>query len=116
MSSLNEEIIPSTLISITPKNTSENYTPVLNKEDLTVFGLPKSKMLNFFFDIILFKKNLFQNNVVLLLLWLSRSGTIWTCVTRATNQRKKENGLGRWTTSQSPPARGNRSLSSQMGV
>ena len=34
--SLKEEFIPSTLISVTPKSTNENYTPVLNKEDLVI--------------------------------------------------------------------------------
>ena len=36
LSSLNEEMIPSTLISITPKSTSENYIPSLNSEDLVI--------------------------------------------------------------------------------
>ena len=36
LSSLNEEMIPSTLISVTPKNTTENYTPELNAEDLVI--------------------------------------------------------------------------------
>ena len=36
LSSLNEEMIPSTLVSVTPKNTNENYTPDLNKEDLVI--------------------------------------------------------------------------------
>ena len=36
LSSLNEEMIPSTLVSITPKNTTENYTPELNTEDLVI--------------------------------------------------------------------------------
>jgi kynurenine formamidase len=36
LSSLKEEFIPSTLVSITPKSTIENYTPVLNKEDLVI--------------------------------------------------------------------------------
>jgi kynurenine formamidase len=36
LSSLNEEIIPSTLISITPKNTSENYKPKLNSDDMVI--------------------------------------------------------------------------------
>ena len=36
LSSLKEEMIPSTLISVTPKSTSENYTPELNKEDLVI--------------------------------------------------------------------------------
>ena len=34
--SLDEEMIPSTLISVTPKNTNENYTPKLNAEDLVI--------------------------------------------------------------------------------
>ena len=36
LSSLNEELIPSTLISVTPENTSENYTPELNHDDLVI--------------------------------------------------------------------------------
>ena len=36
LSSLKDEMIPSTLISVTPKNTTENYTPKLNKEDLVI--------------------------------------------------------------------------------
>ena len=36
LSSLNEEIIPSTLISVTPKSTDENYIPSLNTEDLII--------------------------------------------------------------------------------
>ena len=36
LSSLKDEMIPSTLITITPKSTSENYTPELNKEDLVI--------------------------------------------------------------------------------
>ena len=36
LSSLKEEMIPSTLVSVTPKSTIENYTPVLNKEDLVI--------------------------------------------------------------------------------
>jgi arylformamidase len=36
LSSLNEEIIPSTLISVTPKSTDENYIPSLNTEDLVI--------------------------------------------------------------------------------
>lgn len=36
LSSLKEEIIPSTLVSVTPKSTIENYTPALNKEDLVI--------------------------------------------------------------------------------
>ncbi|MBT4478770.1 MAG: hypothetical protein HOC66_05120, partial [Flavobacteriales bacterium] len=36
LDSLKEEIIPSTLVSIIPKTTTENYTPVLNKEDLVI--------------------------------------------------------------------------------
>ena len=36
LSSLNDEIIPSTLISITPKKSQENYKPKLNKEDLVI--------------------------------------------------------------------------------
>ena len=36
LSSLNEEMIPSTLISIAPGNTTENYTPKLNAEDLVI--------------------------------------------------------------------------------
>ena len=36
LSSLNEEMIPSTLISITPKPTTENYKPELNSEDLVI--------------------------------------------------------------------------------
>ena len=36
LSSLNEEMIPSVLISITPKRTDENYIPTLNTEDLVI--------------------------------------------------------------------------------
>ncbi len=36
LSSLNEEIIPSTLISVIPKSTDENYIPSLNTEDLVI--------------------------------------------------------------------------------
>ena len=36
LSSLNEEMIPATLISITPKRTNENYIPSLNDEDLVI--------------------------------------------------------------------------------
>ena len=36
LSSLKEEMIPSTLVSVTPKSTIENYTPELNKEDLVI--------------------------------------------------------------------------------
>ena len=36
LSSLKEEMIPSTLVSVTPKSTIENYTPALNKEDLVI--------------------------------------------------------------------------------
>jgi arylformamidase len=36
LSSLDEEMIPSTLISVTPKNTNENYTPKSNAEDLVI--------------------------------------------------------------------------------
>ena len=36
LSSLNDEMISSTLISITPKPTTENYTPKLNAEDLVI--------------------------------------------------------------------------------
>lgn len=36
LSSLNEEMIPSTLISVTPKKSNENYNPVLNKKDLVI--------------------------------------------------------------------------------
>ena len=36
LSSLEEEMIPSTLVSVTPKSTIENYTPVLNKDDLVI--------------------------------------------------------------------------------
>ena len=36
LSSLKEEMIPSTLVSVTPKSTNENYTPALNKEDLVI--------------------------------------------------------------------------------
>ena len=35
-SSLNDEIIPSTLVSITPKKTIEKYKPELNTEDLVI--------------------------------------------------------------------------------
>ncbi|HIE74437.1 MAG TPA: cyclase family protein, partial [Flavobacteriales bacterium] len=36
LSSLNEEMIPSSLISITPKMTNENYIPILNTENLVI--------------------------------------------------------------------------------
>ena len=36
LSSLKEEMIPSTLVTITPKNTSEYYIPNLNTEDLVI--------------------------------------------------------------------------------
>ena len=36
LSSLKEEMMPSTLISISPKNTQENYIPNLNTEDLVI--------------------------------------------------------------------------------
>ena len=36
LSSLNEEVIPSTLISVSPKSTTENYKPELNTEDLVI--------------------------------------------------------------------------------
>ena len=36
LSSLEEEMIPSTLVSVTPKSTNENYTPALNKDDLVI--------------------------------------------------------------------------------
>ncbi len=36
LSSLNEEMIPATLISISPKSTTENYYPELNTEDLVI--------------------------------------------------------------------------------
>ncbi len=36
LDSLKEEMIPSTLVSITPKTTTENYTPKLNMEDLVI--------------------------------------------------------------------------------
>ena len=36
LSSLKEEMIPATLVSVTPKSTIENYTPMLNKEDLVI--------------------------------------------------------------------------------
>ena len=36
LSSLKEEMIPSTLISVTPKITDENYIPNLNAEDLVI--------------------------------------------------------------------------------
>ena len=36
LSSLKEEMIPSALVSVIPKNTNENYTPDLNKEDLVI--------------------------------------------------------------------------------
>jgi len=36
LSSLNEEFLPSTLISVTPENTSENYTLELNNDDLVI--------------------------------------------------------------------------------
>jgi len=36
LSSLKEEMIPSNLISVTPKSTNENYIPDLNTEDLVI--------------------------------------------------------------------------------
>jgi kynurenine formamidase len=36
LTSLNQEMIPATLVSVTPRNTTENYTPDLNKEDLVI--------------------------------------------------------------------------------
>jgi len=36
LAALNDEMIPSILISITPKPTAENYTPTLNIEDLVI--------------------------------------------------------------------------------
>ena len=36
LTSLHQEMIRATLVSVTPKNTSENYTPNLNKEDLVI--------------------------------------------------------------------------------
>ena len=36
LSSLKEEMIPSTLISVTPRSTDENYIPNLNTEDLVI--------------------------------------------------------------------------------
>jgi arylformamidase len=36
LTSLNQEMIRATLVSVTPKNTIENYTPKLNKEDLVI--------------------------------------------------------------------------------
>jgi len=36
LTSLDLEMIPTTLVSVTPKTTTENYTPDLNKEDLVI--------------------------------------------------------------------------------
>ena len=36
LSSLNQEMIRATLVSVTPRNTIENYIPDLNKEDLVI--------------------------------------------------------------------------------
>lgn len=36
LESLKEELIPSTLVSVTPKATKENYKPALNSEDLVI--------------------------------------------------------------------------------
>jgi len=36
LTSLNQEMIRATLVSVTPRNTTENYTPNLNKEDLVI--------------------------------------------------------------------------------
>ena len=36
LAALNDEIIPSTLISVTPKSTTENYIPKLNSDDLVI--------------------------------------------------------------------------------
>jgi len=36
LSSLNQEMIRATLVSVAPRNTTENYTPDLNKEDLVI--------------------------------------------------------------------------------
>lgn len=36
LTSLNQEMIRSTLVSVTPRSTTENYTPDLNKDDLVI--------------------------------------------------------------------------------
>jgi len=36
LSSLKQEMVPATLLSVSPKSTNENYTPQLNKEDLVI--------------------------------------------------------------------------------
>ena len=36
LTSLDQEMIPATLVSVTPRNTTENYNPDLNKEDLVI--------------------------------------------------------------------------------
>jgi arylformamidase len=36
LTSLDQEMIPATLVSVTPRNTTEHYTPDLNKEDLVI--------------------------------------------------------------------------------
>ena len=36
LTSIDQEMIPATLVSVTPRNTTENYTPDLNKEDLVI--------------------------------------------------------------------------------
>ena len=36
LTSLDQEMIPATLVSVTPRNTAENYNPDLNKEDLVI--------------------------------------------------------------------------------
>jgi kynurenine formamidase len=46
LASLNVEMIPSTLISITPKPTTENYIPKLSLEDLVITKKDLEKTLN----------------------------------------------------------------------
>jgi kynurenine formamidase len=46
LSSLREEIIPSTLISITPKFTNEDYIPILNIDDLVITKKDLKSKLN----------------------------------------------------------------------
>jgi len=45
LSSLQEEFIPTTLISTTPKTTNENYHPLLNNEDLVITNKDLEKCL-----------------------------------------------------------------------
>ncbi len=46
LSSLNEEMIPSTIISVTPKTANENYAPDLNAEDLVITKADLESQIN----------------------------------------------------------------------